>query len=302
MIREVLVFGICGWIFAAGQRLSGETIAWFSDANLTNLDSFGQPMDGGFVFELGVFTGGFTPNAGNVADWLDHWVSADSVTYNPGTRRFSGQHEVADNSAPFSVGAQGWVLGRRAGPSGSEWILFRAASWLWPAPNPMNPITLDWRVGTGDLVVVLGTVNAGANPFLMKSAWVTEGPPPVTWNQWQQQKLAAEPLDEPEDDPDQDGTPNLLEFVFDTEPLAANPPVATPLSVSGGHLVMTIPRRLAHQATLVVEVSENLIHWGSGPEVTEVISNGEAALVVRDLTPLDQAGSRRFMRLKASLP
>jgi hypothetical protein len=301
MIREVFVIGLGAWLLAACPRLAGETIAWFSDANLTNLDSDGQPMDGGFVFELGVFTGAFTPNAGNVAEWLNHWVAADSVSYNSSTRRFSGQFEVADNSAPFSVGAQAWILGRRDGPSGGERILFRNANWVWPAPNPMNPIPVDWSAGSAD-VVVLGEVKPLANPFLMKSALIVEEPPALTWREWQLEKLADETLDGPEDDPDLDGSSNLLEFVFGTEPLAANPPVATPLSQIDGHLVLLIPRVLGRQANLVVEVSETLVHWDFGPEVTEVISNGGEALLVRDLTPLDQAGPRRFMRLRASLP
>jgi hypothetical protein len=300
MIREVFVFGMGAWLLAAGPRLAGETIAWFSDPNLTNLDSSDQPMDGGFVFELGVFTGGFTPNAGNVADWLDHWEAADSAIYNTVNRRFSGLHEVTPDSA-IATGAEAWVLGRRDGPSSSERILFRNANWVWPAPNPLNPIPVDWSTGSAD-VVVLGEVEPSADPFLMQSASIIEDPPAITWQEWQLEKLADETLDGPEDDPDLDGSSNLLEFVFGTEPLAANPPVATPLSQIDGHLVLSIPRVLGHQATLVVEVSENLVHWGSGPEVTEVIANGGEALIVRDLTPLDQAGPLRFMRLRASLP
>ena len=65
----------------AGLRLDAETIPWFSDANKTNLDSSGVPMDAGYHFELGVFAGGFVPKPLNGEQWAAHWVAADTTVY-----------------------------------------------------------------------------------------------------------------------------------------------------------------------------------------------------------------------------
>ena len=94
----------------------------------------------------------------------------------------------------------------------------------------------------------------------------------------------------------------MLEYVFGTPPESAGAPTATPVAVVGGHLQITIPRRIDHPATLIVEVSDDLTSWHSGPAYTAVVSDGLAALVVRDLTPMDADHPRRFMRLKAAVP
>jgi hypothetical protein len=74
------------------------------------------------------------------------------------------------------------------------------------------------------------------------------------------------------------------------------------VALQSGHVVITVPRRLDRPATLTVEVSGNLVDWQSGPAHTEVLQDNEAALVVRDLTPLSPANPKRFIRLKAKLP
>jgi hypothetical protein len=130
----------------------------------------------------------------------------------------------------------------------------------------------------------------------MKSAAV------VTWQQWQASVLDGEALDGPDEDPDMDGTPNLLEFVFNTDPQEAGAPVATPVELQSGHAVITIPRVIGHRAQCTVEVSGNLVDWLSGPAHTEVMQNDQAALIVRDLTPLSPANPKRFIRLKVTLP
>ena len=63
-------------------------------------------------------------------------------------------------------------------------------------------------------------------------------------------------------------------------------------------LQITIPRRLDHQATLVVEVSSDLVNWNSGAGYTVEMSNAANALVVRDATPYGAENTKRFMRLK----
>ena len=137
----------------------------------------------------------------------------------------------------------------------------------------------------------------------MQSAAVTNAaPPPRHGNNGGPIIYAGEPLDAPGDDPDLDGTNNLMEFIFGTPPKTPGPPVATPVALASGSLQISIPRRSDHVADLTAEVSSDLALWQSGPAHTNVIDENPSSLIVRDLTPLDTAHPRRFIRLKASLP
>lgn len=259
-------------------------------------------MTSGFSFELGVFSGGFVPSALNTADWHAHWVPAQRLSYDATAQRFNQQYSVSSNIAPFSKDTDAYVWGFQGGVAASEWLLFRNETWSWPAPvgSPPSPTGLYWNAAEAS--AVLGTVNAAGSPFLMQSAAVTDAASPATsWSQWQAHELAGEALNGPADDPDHDGTSNLLEYVFGTAPRQAGAPPATPVALVGGHLQITIPRRSDHPATLVVQVSADLTIWEAGPAFTAETSNSPAAWVVRDLTPLDPAHPRRFMRLQAEL-
>jgi hypothetical protein len=89
-----------------------------------------------------------------------------------------------------------------------------------------------------------------------------------------------------------------LEFVFGTPPMSAGPPAATPVTLPGGHLQMTIPRRADRPALLTVEVSGDLSDWRSGEAATQIVEDGASVLVVRDLTASGPLHPARFMRLK----
>ncbi len=293
---------ICRLLFfvswLAGAACRAETIKWFSPAGAVNLTGSDAPMGAAFNFELGVFSGNFVPTAANVAQWAANWVPAQRIAYNVPNKRFDGQFTVVNNTAPFSVGKAAYIWGFQTGAAASEWILLRNPAWTWPAPNPMDPYGLDWNAPTA--TALIGSINAGGSPFLMKSATVT------TWQQWRDTELVGEPLNGPNDDPDRDGRSNLLEFVFGTLPKQAGAPPATPVEIvtsnSQKFQQLTLPRRIDRLATLTLQVSPDLTNWTSGPAATVVISDTPAALVTRDLTPLGPGVPKRFMRLKAELP
>jgi hypothetical protein len=280
---------------------AGHTVIWRSDANAVNLSSSGVPMDSGFRFELGVFAGSFVPTLANKDIWAANWRAAEGQrkVYDVASKSFASSHTPEDNVAPFSIGKTAYVWGFRGDAVSGEWILFRAASWNWPDASDF--MFSEWLAK--DATPVIGQINPSGSPFLMKSAAVANvAPPPTTWTQWQTEHLSSEPLDKPGDDPDHDGSPNLLEFVFGTPPKTAGAPAATPVALVGGHLQITIPRRSDHPAALTVEVSSDMADWDSGASHTQTVSDGPAALVVRDLTPLDTDHPKRFIRLRAALP
>jgi hypothetical protein len=302
----------CLWMTLA-TTASATRINWFSTLNRTNLTSTGQAMDSGFRFELGVFINGFTPTSANTSQWAANWRAAQRTTFNPGStiRQFNSEFLVEDNDAPFTVGAAAYVWGFRGDASSSEWILIRNTTWTWPAPSLFNPTPPSWNAATaatpGTGVVILGSVHASGSPFLMQTAAVSNSAPPTTsWSLWQSEELTGSSLNGPNDDTDGDGLSNLLEFAFGTNPKAASPPIITPISlleISGQrYLQITVPRRVDHAASLVVEVSSDLVNWSSGISHTQIVSNTTAALVVRDLTPFGGTTTRRFMRVRVLPP
>jgi hypothetical protein len=285
--------------------LVAREIEWFSAVGANNLTSLGMAMDGGYQFELGVFEGAFVPTISNKEQWAANWRPAQRVDYNPGIDAFDSSYQVADNEPPFNAGKNAYIWGWRVDAANSEWILFRAESWTWPVSDIFNPNALEWDAV--EATAVIGTIDPDGVPFLMQSAAVTDAASPTTtWDQWQAKHLAGETLDGPQDDPDKDGTPNLLEFVFDTDPLTATPPPQTPVNLieDGGDrfLQISIPRRIEHAADLWVEVSPDLTAWQSGSLHTQVVADDLGGLVVRDSTPLSPSAAARFMRLKATLP
>lgn len=299
---KALLFRIC---FLTGFALvlpvqAVQEINWYSPRSQTNLTGAGAVMDGAFQFQLGAFANGFIPTASNAADWAANWSPAATTPYLPGSnvRAFDAVLFLTSNAAPFTIGAKAYVWGRASGPGSDEWILFRANHWTWPSANPSDPAPFQIPWGAEEAnEVILGTINPSGSPFLMRSTAVR------SYQQWKTEALAGQPLDAPADDPDHDGVPNLLEFLFGTSPTLPNGAPATPTSfvdISGQkYLQISIPRLRDRLVSVKVEVSSDMVTWQSGTSLTVEVSNTPELLVVRDLTPVVPGLSKRFMRVKA---
>jgi hypothetical protein len=280
-------------------------IFYESDPGAVNLTSDGQPMGSDFHFEIGVFTGTFVPTAANVGEWATYWRSAQRSPYSTVSKRFADSFEVTENTAPFTIGKTAYIWGFRGDAGAGEWILFRAPSWTWPGPTGFPPVFYQWFAS--EATAVIGSINPTGSPYLMKSVSVNNAAPPSTsWAEWQGELLGGVALSAPGDDPDKDGISNLIEYVFGSSPVQANPPQPTSLSITEiagqRYLQLSIPRRVDRSASLTVEVSDDMIQWNSGAGVTTVVESGPANWVVRDLEAIDQSRPKRFMRLKAALP
>lgn len=112
----------------------------------------------------------------------------------------------------------------------------------------------------------------------------------------------------PNDDPDRDGIPNLIEYaLLGGNPGGANTGILPTISTTniGGNNYLTLnvaKNSLAVGITYTVEVGDDLTTWNSGVDNTFVITDAASSLVVRDKTPVGGGVSKRFIRLKISLP
>jgi len=107
-------------------------------------------------------------------------------------------------------------------------------------------------------------------------------------------------------DPDGDGHANLMEYALAMNPRLADPPLQQG-ELLDGFLTLTYKRsKTAADLTCIVEVSNDLQTWQSGPAdiSTPVILNDDGftqTIQVKDLTPSSSVG-RRFIRLRVVTP
>ncbi|MCH7227847.1 hypothetical protein [Haloferula sp. A504] len=271
-----------------------ETIQWSCDPSSVNRESDGAPMGAGFQFELGVFSPGFTPTMANRSQWLDHWHVAQTTNYESGNGRFGSEFRVEGNASPFVVDAEAWILGRRNDATGSEWVIFRAASWVWPLADPLAPEPLEWNTADAGIVLA-GEVNGSGSPFLMKSERIRD------YGQWQASELAGESLIATDQDADFDGVANIVEFFCGTDPAdaASRPAVAWSFAGPGGpFLRVEYPADPGSLAVASVEASDDLSGWSASGVALE----WSAGMLVATDSVAAGPGVRRFLRLRVELP
>lgn len=106
-------------------------------------------------------------------------------------------------------------------------------------------------------------------------------------------------------DPDADGTSNLLEYAFDTDPLNADGITRAPtLSLDDGRLALTYLEASGRSdLTYTVETSTDLSgNWHSGIDYLEEISRVPATGAVGEMVTVRriETAERQFLRLRVS--
>jgi hypothetical protein len=162
----------------------GQTIHWGNAIGDTLLTSDGSILttEDSFVFELGVFTPGFVPEASNSLLWTSNWHRLDGALFNDPARYFSSSFEVSPqtpnaatlvSNSPEGIGtttAAGadlylWVYNNTAMNQTTETYLGRASSWTVPAGDvPETTPPLNLRLSQITSVPVYGGNNNLSGP------------------------------------------------------------------------------------------------------------------------------------------
>jgi len=170
--------------------------------------------------------------------------------------------------------------------------------------------TLDAAVTLPSSLTVQGTVNMGSYAITIPDTFALSGTllnPSGTLTYLNrtgalppgQISLVSNPSNDAADD-DGDGLANLIEFSLGTDPSSVSTLPMTS-QITSGHLEFTLQQPAGiNGVSTIVEVSDDLSTWQSGPGHTQVISNTTSSamrtLVVRD----EHTGAQRFIRLRVT--
>jgi hypothetical protein len=139
----------------------GQTINWGSEVSSVVVNSKGAALDKSYVFELGAFRSGFTPDKSNIGDWYLNWNAFDQAAYNKDFGYFTSSAMMEDDGssssayrtpgAPSFEGLEGylWIRNNEKQGVGTEWLLARAGDWIFPKATPGccdNGLPIDWSV------------------------------------------------------------------------------------------------------------------------------------------------------------
>lgn len=170
-MKTYFAFLASAFCAASIHHLQAQTLDWGSELGSTLVDSNGSQLDNTFVFEIGAFVDGFMPDANNVELWLSNWRVFDQASYNQSIGYFTKWTSDTDtlrmlddgtsNSPYMTSGAPSfegltaflWVRKGDDPVEGSEWLLTRADSWVFPAATPGccdNEAVVQWSVSDLD--------------------------------------------------------------------------------------------------------------------------------------------------------
>lgn len=167
-------------VFAQSQSIN------FGSGLGVGLESDNSPwVSGSFFFQVGTFTTGFTPSAGNVNDWVSNWtVAAQGGTTGTtawiddgGDLSFSGAAAITSLTAPFTPGKQIYIWGYDSKSNGNnEWLLLQAVSWAVES-NIDTPKSSNFLTTDSGVTAVIGSRTTPSGVETFKSALVTIGAP-----------------------------------------------------------------------------------------------------------------------------
>jgi hypothetical protein len=147
---------------AASPLIHAQTLNWGSPVGTLVVDSNGDGVDDSFVFELGAFNLGFTPDENNHEDWALNWMVFDTASYNEAFGYFTSTvHVISDISGNVTSSnpnaesgnfaglvAYLWIRNQDTPGENAEWLLVRASNWTFPltAGDCCDTSVIEWSV------------------------------------------------------------------------------------------------------------------------------------------------------------
>jgi hypothetical protein len=201
---------------------------------------------------------------------------------------------ATDDGQPAMEGGLTYEWALVSGPAGAQ---FGSPS------SPGSTFTTGTSPGTYALVLFVSDGEA----TVAQSVELTVPAPPGFLG-WLDGYDLPEESSGPNEDPDGDGIPNLLEYALaggDPETSNANllPQLSTVEENGEEYLTLTVNKNSAASGlTFHVEACGDLTNWVGGATHVTVISETADQLVVRDNTPISNSNERRFLRLRVSVP
>lgn len=146
-------------MLVTAYRVQAQTLEWGSEVFSDLVDSKEQALDETFIFQLGAFEVGFVPDETNVSEWSTRWVAFSQAGYNQDLTYFTGTATMNDDgSSSYDPGsgidfsgleAYIWIRNGDIPVGGTEWLLVRKASWVFPIATPGccdNQEPLQWSI------------------------------------------------------------------------------------------------------------------------------------------------------------
>ncbi len=176
---------LCG--LGAAPAMADRTINFSSTLEAINYTSEGTVFDDTFDLELGMFTGGFVPDASNTSEWLYYWIpapnsntsvhagslvsySTESVPFGGPANAFQGFVTLNSNDTLFAPGGQAyfWIFDERQQVASAEWLLLTNEEWKVPTvmPGEIELTDLNWLTSDLGTTSVTGSVNPDYDPEL----------------------------------------------------------------------------------------------------------------------------------------
>ncbi len=220
---------------------------------------------------------------------------------------YTAKYAAADGTKLWSRGS------RRAGAYAGA--LMGSADPL--SPNPGTGDAHSLAIGPDGQIAITGSVDGNPGPrvgYDFETVLFRELPGPASFAAWAAGFGLSGESAAADADPDRDGLPNALEFVFGANPAAfTTPAISAAAAVSGDAMLVTFHRDDTSETpdiSLTVESGTDLLTWprvvhvgsdtaSSAPGVT-VVENGDAPDTVTVAIPIGQDNSK-FVRLKVTI-
>ena len=155
-----------GLLLVAAPSVDAQTtLNWGSKMWSNLVNSQGQTLDSSFTFMIGAFKDNFVPDSSNdpaknnMSQWLSKWNTFDSTTYNGLFDSFASSVQMLEfgkSSNPLYHTELGlnfqdlngylWIRNGTTMEPGTEWMLARASTWVFPKYVCCDTYPVQWSV------------------------------------------------------------------------------------------------------------------------------------------------------------